>query len=304
MAYPTLGDLIRDLTGLDLPLPIPMFGLLVATALLISLRLLESELRRMHAVGRVPMARRRVRSSGGAREYVDVPAYELMAGLALTIVAAGIVGARVFHLLEYPQAFLADPIGSIFTRSGFTVFGALVFGLVGGALYARRHRLPLPQLGDALAPALMIGYAIGRIGCQISGDGDWGIAADMTIKPDWLPTWLWAQTYDGNIAGAIIEPPGVYPTPIYETAMGLVAFGMLWALRKHRRREGWLFALFLLLTGLERLLIEQIRVNARFDLFGFQITQAELIAAALLLAGFVGVILLRNPRATARPTSL
>src|SRR5690606_41781825 len=111
MAYPTLGDLIRDLTGLDLPLPIPMFGLLVATALLISLRLLESELRRMHAVGRVPMARRRARSSGGAREYVDVPAYELMAGLALTIVAAGIVGARVFHLLEYPEAFLADQIG-------------------------------------------------------------------------------------------------------------------------------------------------------------------------------------------------
>lgn len=294
MAYPTLSDLIRDLIGLDLPLPLPMFGLLVAAALLISLRLLESELRRMHAAGTVPMARRRAKTNGEARAYEDVPAYELVTGLALVIVFAGIVGARVFHLLEYPQAFIADPIGSIFTRSGFTVFGALVFGLIGGAIYARRHRLPLPALGDALAPALMMGYAIGRIGCQISGDGDWGIAADLSLKPDWLPMWLWAQMYEGNIAGVIIDPPGVYPTPIYETAMGLIAFGILWALRKHQRRAGWLFSLFLFLTGLERLLIEQIRVNVAFDVLGFQMTQAEIIAAALLLAGLVGMVLLRR----------
>ncbi len=296
MAYPTLSDLLRDLTGLDLPLPIPMFGLLVATALLVSLRLLESELRRMHAAGTVPMARRRAKTNGEALAYEDVPAYELVTGLALVIVFAGIVGARVFHLLEYPQAFLADPIGSIFTRSGFTVFGALVFGLLGGAIYARRHRLPLPALGDALAPALMMGYAIGRIGCQISGDGDWGIAADLSLKPDWLPMWLWAQTYEGNIAGVMIDAPGVYPTPIYETVMGLIAFGILWALRKHQRRAGWLFSLFLFLTGLERLLIEQIRVNVAFDVFGFRMTQAEIIASALLIAGLVGMILLRRRR--------
>jgi phosphatidylglycerol:prolipoprotein diacylglycerol transferase len=296
MAYPTLSDLIRDLTGLDLPLPIPTFGLLVAAALLVSLRLLESELRRMHDAGAIPMAQRRAKSKGEARAYEDVPAYELVTSLALVIVFAGIVGARVFHLLEYPQAFLADPIGSIFTRSGFTVFGALVFGLLAGAIYARRHRLPLPELGDALAPALMMGYAIGRIGCQISGDGDWGIAADLSLKPDWLPLWLWAQMYENNIAGVLIDPPGVYPTPIYETAMGLVAFGVLWVLRKHSHRAGWLFSLFLFLTGLERLLIEQIRVNVAFDVFGFQMTQAEIIAAALLIAGMVGMLVLWKKR--------
>lgn len=299
MAYPTLSDLIRDLTGLDLPLPIPTFGLLVAAALLISLRLFESELRRMHDTGLIPMARRRAKTKDGVRAYEDVPAFELMTGLALVIVFAGIVGARVFHLLEYPQAFLADPIGSIFTRSGFTVFGALVVGLLAGAIYARRHRLPLPALGDALAPALMIGYAIGRIGCQISGDGDWGIAADLSLKPDWVPMWLWAQTYEGNIAGVLIDPPGVYPTPIYETAMGLAAFGILWAMRKHPWRAGWLFSLFLFLTGLERLLIEQIRVNVTFNFLGLEVTQAELIAAALLLVGLLGVIALRKPRAPA-----
>lgn len=242
------------------------------------------------------MARRRAKVPGSAGAFEEIPAYELMTGLVLVIVIAGIVGARVFHLLEYPRALLADPIGAIFSRTGFTVFGALVFGLLGGALYARRHRMPLPQLADALAPALMMGYAIGRIGCQVSGDGDWGIAADLSLKPEWLPMWLWAQMYEGNIAGVVIDPPGVYPTPIYETAMSLVAFAILWGLRKHRWRSGWLFSLFLLLTGAERLLIEQIRVNVAFDLFGLRFTQAELIAGALIVAGAIGVIVLRKPR--------
>jgi len=87
---------------------------------------------------------------------------------------------------------------------------------------------------DAVAPALMLGYAVGRLGCQISGDGDWGIPADMALKPGWLPAWLWAQTYANNIFGAAIAPPGVYPTPIYETLLSLAAFGVLWACASSR----------------------------------------------------------------------
>jgi phosphatidylglycerol:prolipoprotein diacylglycerol transferase len=102
---------------------------------------------------------------------------------------------------------------------------------------------------------------IGRIGCQISGDGDWGIAANMALKPDWLPSWLWAQTYDNNIYGELIAAPGVYPTPIYETAMALLCFALLWPCGAIHSRIGWLFSLYLLLAGAERLLIEQIRVN-------------------------------------------
>ena len=105
---------------------------------------------------------------------------------------------------------------------------------------------------DAVSPALMLAYAIGRIGCQISGDGDWGIAADLAAKPGWLPDWLWAQTYDGNIAGVLIDPPGVYPTPIYESVMAFIAFAMLWRLRKQGHKPGWLFGLYVLLVGLER----------------------------------------------------
>ena len=90
----------------------------------------------------------------------------------------------------------------------------------------------------------------------------------MSLKPAWLPTWLWAQTYDHNITGVAIPPPGVYPTPIYETLLGLAAFGLLWAARKHPYRTGWLFALYLVLSGTERFFIELIRVNPHVQLFG------------------------------------
>jgi phosphatidylglycerol:prolipoprotein diacylglycerol transferase len=142
---------------------------------------------------------------------------------------------------------------------------------------------------DATAPAMMIGYGIGRIGCQISGDGDWGIAANMALKPSWLPTWFWAQTYDNNIVGEVIAAPGVYPTPMYETAMALVCFAILWAVRKHPFKMGWVFSLYLILAGVERLLIEQIRVNPVLDVAGVMGTQAQMIAVTLIVLGVVGM---------------
>jgi phosphatidylglycerol:prolipoprotein diacylglycerol transferase len=135
----------------------------------------------------------------------------------------------------------------------------------------------------------MLGYGIGRIGCQVAGDGDWGIAANMAAKPAWLPGWMWAQTYAGNIVGEVIAAPGVYPTPMYETLMALGCFALLWALRKHPFKTGWLFSLYLLLAGAERLLIEQIRVNPVLSLGPVQATQAEMIATALIAAGLFGL---------------
>ena len=165
----------------------------------------------------------------------------------------GLLGARLFHLLEHPREFLAHPAAMLLSRSGFTIFGGLIVGITRGRASTRaRKRAPLAPMLDAVAPALMLGYAIGRIGCQISGDGDWGIAADLAAKPAWLPTWLWAQTYDGNIAGVTIPPPGVYPTPIYEALMGFAAFALLWRLRRHAHAPGWLFGVYLLLAGIER----------------------------------------------------
>ena len=301
MSYPLLSDLIRDVTGWDLPLPVPMFGLLVATALLTAMWITEHELRREYRAGRVGPAHRRAKASDGTMSQVDVPPQELVTGLAVCMVAFGIVGARIFHLLEYPAAFVADPWGMIFTRSGFTIYGGLIFGLIAGALYAKRQGLSVPALADALAPALMIGYAIGRIGCQVSGDGDWGIAADLSLKPSWLPTWFWAQTYEHNIAGVLIQPPGVYPAPIYETLMGLVGFGVLWSVRKHSFRAGWLFALFMVLSGIERFLIEQIRVNSTIDVLGLAATQAEIVAVLFVIVGMAGLVILGKRSRAALP---
>jgi phosphatidylglycerol:prolipoprotein diacylglycerol transferase len=151
---------------------------------------------------------------------------------------------------------------------------------------------------------MMLGYAIGRIGCQVSGDGDWGILADMALKPTWVPTMLWAQTYANNIVGSTIAWPGVYPTPMYEVFLAFICFGVLWTLRKHPYQSGWLFAVYMILAGGERLLIEQIRINPVLNFFGIHATQAEMISVLLILFGSFGVVFLSRRRDAARKTSV
>jgi prolipoprotein diacylglyceryltransferase len=164
-------------------------------------------------------------------------------------------------------------------------------------IFARKHKIPLVHLADAIAPPLMIAYAVGRIGCQVAGDGDWGIVNAAPNPYGWLPDWMWSFTYPHNVneAGVPIEgcvgrfcnqlPQPVYPTPFYETIMGLILFALLWSLRKKLRPYGALFAFYLIVNGIERFLIEQIRVNNRLDFFGLQPTQAEVIAVGLVLVG-------------------
>src|SRR5262249_48727544 len=156
---------------------------------------------------------RHVKTDGRGLE-VSVRPENVVVDFGLIAVLAGIVGARIFSMLEVPSEFLAHPWALIFSRQGFNFFGGLVFGVASGILYFIRHRLPLLITCDAFAPAMMLGYALGRSGCQLAGDGDWGVTADIALKPHWLPTWLWAQTYDNNILGKVIAPPGVYPTPL------------------------------------------------------------------------------------------
>jgi phosphatidylglycerol:prolipoprotein diacylglycerol transferase len=183
----------------------------------------------------------------------------------------------------------------ILSRAGFSIYGGLVFGIATATILLARRSIPILPMLDVAAPGLMLGYAIGRLGCQIAGDGDWGIVANMAFKPTWLPEWLWAQTYNGNIAGVVIPAPGVYPTPIYESAMALVIFGVLMALRSDKHRDGYLFSVYLLLAGFERLLIEKIRVNVDYHVLGINFTQAEGISLFLIVIGFVGVLVMLRP---------
>ncbi len=274
MSFPYVTDIANTLLGTNWDLPIPTFGVLVACAILIAAYVAQKEVERQESNGRLPAS-----------------THTIVSEMVLVATLVGIVGARVFAIADAPAQFLADPASMIFSRGGFSIYGGLCFGIAAGIIFLKRRGIPIAPMLDAVAPAMMLGYGIGRLGCQVSGDGDWGILANMALKPTWLPTWFWAQTYQGNIAGITIPAPGVYPTPIYEFLAALCLFGILRMLRSPRHASGYLFSVYLLLAGFERLIIEKIRVNVRYDLLGISLTQAEFISVAIIVAGIVGVLL-------------
>jgi phosphatidylglycerol:prolipoprotein diacylglycerol transferase len=279
--YPRLSDLSRDLLGIEFPFPIYSFGVLVAVAILTGAYLGARELDRKYANGTV----------GGVRlpDASEEESPSVLVG-ALTLIAAGmgIVGAKLFTILGNPGRFLLDPVGTLFSTGGLTFYGGLLVAAAAIAWYLRRYDLSVPPVADAAAPGLMLAYGIGRVGCHLAGDGDWGIPADLAAKPDWVPTGLWAETYPNAIVGPPPEP--VYPTSVYEAVAATLLFGVLWALRRHPFRAGWLFSLYLVFNGVERVLIEQIRVNPEYTLFGFTPTQAEIISVLIVAAGLVGLV--------------
>lgn len=198
----------------------------------------------------------------------------------------GILGAKVFHNLEYIEDFMRDPIGQLLSFSGLTFYGGLIVAGLGIAYYVRRKGFEVGAFADAVAPALMLGYGVGRIGCQLSGDGDWGIV-NTSPKPEslsFLPDWMWAFDYPGNVLNQVLTQP-VWPTPFYETMMAFAIFGILWAVRKRLNFMGQMFGLYLFFNGLERFWIEKIRVNSKYHIFGAEITQAEIISTLLMIGG-------------------
>ncbi len=220
----------------------------------------------------------------------------------LTIIAAvtGIIGAKIFAILEEPSGFLADPVGTFFSGSGLAIYGGLICGFLGVIWYLKKHKIPIFHTLDALAPAFVIAYGVGRIGCQLAGDGDWGIVAGA--QPDWwfLPDWLWSFDYPMNVnrEGIPIEgchwlycnrlEQAVYPTPLYETIASFLIGGFLWAMRKRWKIPGMLFFIYLFLNGIQRFLIEKIRVNVEYQWLPFHPTQAEIISVFLMIIGIAG----------------
>lgn len=273
MAFPYVTDLLNALLGTQWRLPIPTFGMLVAAAVMLAALVAQREAARREMLGTLP--------AGTAG---------LVQNLALVCALAGIVGARLFYVADHWSEFLDDPLALLLSRGGFSIFGGLFFGVLAGIVYLGKHTVPVVPMLDVAAPSLMLGYSIGRIGCQLAGDGDWGIAADMGAKPSFVPDWLWAQTYDGNIVGVAIPEPGVYPTPLYESTAALVLFFVLWSLRRRNLRAGFLFSLYLVLAGFERLLIEKIRINVDHSVLGIEMTQAEAISLVVVVAGLAGLL--------------
>ena len=290
--YPRISDLFSDYLGIDLPFDIFSFGFMVALGALTAAWLLQKEFDRMYRadlIGAVEIPDPESDRKKGRKKTVKVSPSMIVGTITVLAITAGFAGAKIFHILENLPDFFRAPGRMLFSSGGFTFYGGLI--VAGFVLwrYIRSKNLSFGRVADAVAPGLMIAYGIGRIGCHLSGDGDWGIAADVAAKPDWLPMWLWAETYPNNILGIDLSSAPVYPTPIYEFVMALAIFSILWALRRHSHRAGWLFWLYLVLSGAERFLIEQIRVNNEFDVFGVTATQAEMIALLLIAVGAVGL---------------
>ena len=162
---------------------------------------------------------------------------------------------------------------------------------------------------DAFAPTMMFAYAFGRIGCQISGDGDWGIANPTPNPYSWLPDFMWSYTYPHNVLGEGSPIPGcvgpycnqlaipVYPTPLYELLICFALFGLLWFLRNKIKVPGQLFSIYLIMNGLERFFIEKIRVNTEYNIL-FNPTQAELISTGLIIMGIASFIYFKRRKPT------
>lgn len=225
----------------------------------------------------------------------------------ITIMALvfGLLGAKLFDIFENWGDFLKHPSDYIFSAQGLTFYGGLICAGIAISWYAKKHKIGFWHLGDAMAPTMMLAYSLGRIGCQVSGDGDWGIENPKPNPFGWLPDWMWSYKYPHNVneVGVNIPgctdikyckelPVGVYPTAFYEIIVCFILFLIIWSLRKKFKIPGTLFAFYLMLNGIERFFIEKIRVNTRLNLFGFHPTQAEVISTLLFLSGLIIWIIL------------
>lgn len=249
--------MIPDLISIG-PLTIHSFGLMVAAAIIAGLRLAA----RSFSKAGLPLA--------SAEPIVFV------AGVS------GVIGARLWSMFFYDlNSTINDPIGTLFSSGGFVFHGGLIVSTICSSIYINRRGLPLGLVADALAPALMLGYAIGRLGCQLSGDGDYGAPTSS----------LWGMSYS---SGYIPTPPGVlvYPTPFFES---LGAFFSLWVLlglegSKRLKTPGCKFGVMLILMGFFRFWVEFIRVE---PLLKLGITEAQLVSLVLFVVG-MGLFLWRG----------
>lgn len=295
--YPTFYDLVLDLFGISVPAfkYMQSYGMMVGIGFIVGSIFLVLELRRKERNGQL----KAILKKKGAAEVLVYPE-EHVGNIVIITGIGAVVGGKLFHNLENWGQTMADPVGALTRMSGFSFFGGMVVGMALFVWYARKNKLKILHFLDAAMPAVILGYGFGRLGCHVSGDGDWGIPNDMP-KPDWmsfLPDWMWAYDYPNNVLGVDLvnyfASKGytsitgfAFPTPIYEVIMALFIFGILWAMRKRWTTPGIMVSAYFVLAGLERLLIEQIRINNEYDILG-GITQAEIISVTMIILGTLG----------------
>ena len=226
------------------------YGLLLGTAFYLGFLLVEREFR-IH--GKDP----------------DL-AYKLL----IAIIPSAIVGAKVFHILDNISEFLRDPAAMVFSGAGLSVYGGFLLSFIVAAVLIRKNGEKILNTFDLFAPAMALGYGIGRLGCHASGDGCYGIATDS----------ISGMAYPN---GLVPISSNVYPTPLFESFLSLAFFLILMRLRKVEFKDGSIFFMYLIMNGIARFLIEFIRRNPS-ALLGF--TQAQIIAMVFAAAGAAGLI--------------
>jgi phosphatidylglycerol:prolipoprotein diacylglycerol transferase len=219
---------------------------------------------------------------------------EYSSSIVISAAVAGIAGSRIYAILDDLPTYLADPKSMIFSGSGFVFYGGMIGGILGAYIVSRWYRISFAATMDMCAPALAIGQAIGRIGCQLAGDGDWGL-------PSTLP---WAMSYPKAIVGwnsesvlklddhyrlvsGYFDGVRVHPAPIYETFLYLGVFAILWSMRK-RAPAGHLIFWYLVLAGAARFIVEFVRINPRVF---HGLSEAQLIALAMIVLGAIALAL-------------
>jgi prolipoprotein diacylglyceryltransferase len=261
-------------------------------------------------------------------ETLTIHPYQKTWDIVIVAAISGILGARIFSILENLDGFFRDPIGTLFSGSGLTVYGGVIVGFIVVYWYIKKWGIKPLTMMDISGMAILVGLAIGRLGCQFSGDGDWGIVA--AAQPEWwfLPDWIWAYDYPNNVGNdnillegcdqekynEVIRQRGrgaeeaceaacgyrychklsepVYPTPIYEMVLYTLGFIILWTFRRRIKIAGVLFFMYMIYNGIVRFFIEKIRVNDTYEFMGLNWSQAQYISWAFILGGIAGIFYL------------
>ncbi|MCC7263557.1 MAG: prolipoprotein diacylglyceryl transferase [Candidatus Latescibacteria bacterium] len=235
---------------------LPTFGLMVALGFLVALWVLQKELPR--------------------RGFDE----ELGSSIITAGMVGGLVGAKLYFVLfEMPGATWSETFSALFSGSGLTWYGGFVVAAVSIYWILKSRGVPFLPVADACGMALAVGYGIGRIGCQLAGDGDYGVPSDLP----------WAMAYPNGVVPTLER---VHPAPVYETLLGLLIFAVLWRLRvRWQATPGRLFSLYLVLAGAARFGVEIIRLNPHV-LWG--LSAAQLISLAMIAGGLGLAVRLRE----------